>query len=207
VSRLPQPPNGLSDIAPDNVLVPGGTLFWRVYRAGGSHPVSWNSFRTYGPVATGRFDHHELPARDQADRGIYYAADDAATAIVEAFQDTRVVDRGAHEPWLVAFALGVDLTALDLTGSWPTRAGASQAIAAGRRDMARAWSRAIWAAYPGVLALRYRSSMAGGGMNTAIYERAERLLPPQPTLNLPLAHPGLTPDLNRIADQYGYGLR
>lgn len=207
MSKLPQPPKGLSDVAPDIVLVPRRTHFWRVYRAGGSHPVAWNTFRTFGPVATGRFDHHEPPTRDQGDRGIYYAADDAATAIVETFQDTRVIDRGAHEPWLVAFAIDVDFTALDLTGSWPTRVGASQAIATGRRDVARAWSRAIWAAYPGVPALRYRSSMAGGAVNTAIYERAEGLLPPQPILNLPLSHPGLAPDLNRIADQYGYGLR
>jgi hypothetical protein len=207
VSKLPRPPSRLSVIAPDITLVPAGTLLWRIYRAGGSHPVSWNSFRTYGPVAIGRFDHHQQPARDQPDRGIYNAADDAATAIVEAFQDTRVVDCGAHEPWLVAFALDRDLSALDLTGAWPTRVGASQAIAAGRRDVARAWSRAIWVAYPGVAALRYRSSMAGGAVNTALYERAERLLPLQPTLNLPLSHPGLTPDLNRIADRYGYGLR
>lgn len=205
--KLPYPPPGLSDIAPEIIPNSPGTLFWRVYRAGGSHPVAWNTFRIFGPVATGRFDHHEPPPRDQPSRGIYYAADDAATAIVEAFQDTRVIDRGTHEPWLVAFAINTDLVALDLTGSWPTRVGASQAIATGRRDVARAWSRVIWAAYPGVCALRYRSSMAGGALNTAIYERAERLLPPQPALNLPLAHPGLTPDLSRIASRHGYGLR
>lgn len=207
MSKLPHPPPGLADVAPETVIVPAGTLLWRVYRAGGVHPVAWNTFRTFGPVATGRFDHHEPPPHDQPDRGICYAADHAATAIVEAFQDTRLVDRGTHEPWLVAFAIDADLVALDLTGPWPTRAGASQAIATGRRDVARAWSRSMWAAYPSVGALRYRSSMAGGAINTAIYERAERLLPPQPALNLPLAHPGLTPDLNRIADGHGYGLR
>ena len=207
MSKLPYPPPGLSDIAPEIVFIPRGTVFWRVYRAGGSHPVGWNTFRTFGPVSTGRFDHQEPPARDQAERGIYYVADDAASAIVEAFQDTRVIDRGTHEPWLVACAIDADLITLDLTGSWPTRAGASQAIATGRRDVARAWSRAIWAAYPDVCALRYRSSMVGGALNTAIYERAEQLLPPQPKLNVPLAHPGLTPDLSRVADRHGYGLR
>jgi hypothetical protein len=197
----------LSDLAPEIVHIPQGTLFWRVYRAGGPHPIAWSAFRTFGPVATGRFDHHEPPPHDQADRGIYYAANDAATAIVEAFQDTRVIDRGTHEPWLVAFTIEADLSALDLTGAWPTRAGASQAIATGRRDVARGWSRAIWVAYTTVGALRYRSSMAGMAFNTAIYERAERLLPRQPALNLPLAHPGLAPDLSRIANRHGYGLR
>ena len=205
--KLPWPPETLADVTPDIVFLPRGTLLWRVYRAGGSHPGAWNTFRTFGPIATGRFDHHVPPAHDQADRGILYAADDPATAVVEAFQDVRVIDRVAHEPWLVAFALGVDLAALDLTGAWPTRAGASQAIATGRRDVSRAWSRAIWQAYLGVLALRYRSSMAGGEVNTAIYERGKRTLPPQPAINLPLSHPGLAPDLNRIADQYGYSLR
>lgn len=207
MSKLPYPPARLSDIAPETVVVPAGTLLWRVYRAGGSHPVAWNTFRTFGPVATGRFDHHEPPPRDQPDRGICYAADDAATAIVEAFGDTRLIDRRTHDPWLVAFAVGADLVALDLTGAWPTRAGASQEIATGRRDVAQAWSRVLWAAYPGVGALRYRSSMAGGAINTAIYERGARSLPRRPALNLPLAHPGLAHDLNRIADRHGYGLR
>lgn len=42
------------------------------------------------------------------------------------------------EPWVVGFELELDLVALDLSGLWPTRAGASMAIATGRRDTAQA---------------------------------------------------------------------
>jgi hypothetical protein len=208
MAKLPWPPATLSGIDPDVVVVPRGTMLWRVYLAGGPHPVAWNAFRTYGPLATARFDHHEPPVHDQPDRGILYAADSAPAAIVEAFQETRLIDRTDRDPWLVAFRLHADLVALDLVGPWPTRAGASQTIATGRRDVARAWSRATWDSYPTVLALRYRSSMAGGpAINLAIYERAARMLPPHPALNIPLSHPGLAPDLNRIAPQYGFDLR
>jgi hypothetical protein len=195
-------------VVPDVVVAPKGARLWRVYRAGGDHPAAWNSFRTFGPLPTGRFDHHEPPAHDQPDRGVFYVADDAAAAIVEAFQDTRLIDRVDRDPWLVAFDLVLDLPALDLSGAWPTRAGASQAIATGRRDVARAWSRAVWAGYAEVSGMRYRSSMAGGtAMNLAIYERGVSVMPPQPALNIPLSHPGLTPDLNRIASRFGYDMR
>lgn len=185
----------------------GGVRIWRVYRAGGRHPVSWNTFRTHGPVANGRFDHHLLPAGDRSDRGIYYGALDAATAVVEAFQDTRTIDRAHEDPWLVALDLQYALPALDLKGSWPTKAGASQALATGRRDIARAWSRAIYAAYSNLHGLIYRSAMVGGATNVGIYERGVSTLPDRPVLNLPLSHPGLTVPLNRIAETYGYDLR
>ena len=181
---------------------------WRVYRAGGRHPVSWNTFRTFGPVASGRFDHHLLPPSDQPDRGILYGAlHDAAAAIVEAFQDTRTIDRAYEDPWLVAFELESELAVLDLAGSWPTMAGASQAIATGRRDVAQRWSRSIYAAYPDISGLIYPSAMAGRAMNVAIYERGAPTLPDRPVLNVPLSHPGLTWPITRVAESYGYDLR
>ncbi len=180
---------------------------WRIYRARGRHPTGWNTFRLFGPVATGRFDHHLPPPSDQPDRGILYGALDPECAIVEAFQDDRTIDRAQEAPWLAAFDLQGDLVALDLTGAWPTRAGASQAIATGRRDVSQAWSRAIHTAYPAVLGLVYRSAMAGGSTNFAIYERGAVALPRRPALNLPLAHPGLALPLNRIAARFGYDLR
>ena len=170
--------------------------------------MSWNTFRTYGPVANGRFDHHLLPPGDQPGRGILYGAlRDAAAAIAEAFQDTRTIDRMHEDPWLVAFALRADLAVLDLAGSWPTRAGASQAIATGRRDIAQAWSRSIYAAYPEIDGLVYPSAMVGGATNVAIYERGTPTLPGRPGLNIPLSHPGLARSISRIADTYGYDLR
>jgi hypothetical protein len=206
VAKLPNPPARL-DTPAELIEISAGTLLWHIYRAGGRHPASWNGFRSYGPVATGRFDHHEPPPHDDLSRSIYYVSDSAATAIVETYQDTRVIDRMDRDPWLVAFELESDFVALDLTGGWPTRAGASQAIASGRRDVARAWSRLIWSEYGDVRGIWYPSAMAGGGRNLAAFERGQSNLPDHPSLNLPLSHPGLLADLNRIATEYGYNLR
>jgi len=128
-------------------------------------------------------------------------------AIVEVFQDARLIDRVLDSPWLVAFELTRDVTALDLRGPWPTVAGASQAIASCRRDTAQAWSRAIYEAYPTVGALISPSAMAGGATNVAVFERSRDALPKQPRLHVPLAHPGLEASLSRIATTFGYDLR
>ncbi len=190
-----------------SITIQEGTLLWRVYRAGGRHPMTWNGFRSFGPIATARFDHHGLPPSEDPVRAIYYASDSAAGAIVETFQDSRFIDRLDREPWIVAFELGDDFVGLDLTGAWPTLAGASQAISSGRRDIARAWSRLIWGEYEDLDGLWYPSAMAGGAHDLAAFERARPKIPDHPALNLPLAHPGLEADLNRIAATYGYGFR
>jgi len=187
--------------------LPEGALVWRVYRAGGRHPATWSTFRRYGPVANGRFDHQEPPPHDDPERGMLYGSLDAPAAIAEAFQDGRLIDRVRDAPWLVCFALGRATSVLDLRGAWPTRAGASQAIASGPRDVAQAWSREIYAAYPSVEGLLYRSAMAGSATNVALYERAAAGLPAHPELHVPLGHPGLDRALSRIADRFGYDLR
>jgi hypothetical protein len=169
--------------------------------------VTWNELRTFGPTATGRFDHQEPPAHDDPAHGIAYVALDIVGALAEAFQDTRTIDRRRREPWLVAFDLTRDVVALDLTRLWPTRAGASQALTTGRRVTAQAWSRAIYRSYPDVGALLYRSSMAGGSLNLAIYERSVDAIPANTALHMPLSHPGLALPLARAAARLGYGLR
>ncbi len=207
-AKLPPHPPSLPRLrASDIRTLAGGSLCWRVYRAGGEHPGRWNELRRYGPTATGRFDHQEPPPHDDPARGILYVARDAMAALAEAFQDTRTIDRRRQEPWLVAFELTADVTALDLTRLWPTRAGASQAIATGRRVTAQAWSRAIYRTYPGVAALVYRSSMAGSSVNVALYERASAEISSVPVVHLPLTHPGLALPLERAASKLGYGLR
>ena len=130
-----------------------------------------------------------------------------ACALVEAFQDLRTIDRRRREPWIVGFELELDVVALGLGGAWPTRAGSSQAVSSGRRDVARAWSREIYAAYPNVQALIFPSAMAGGSTNLALYERASDALPVRPRFHAPLTHPGLLDPIKRIAAQYGYGMR
>src|SRR4029079_17949012 len=96
---------------------------------------------------------------------------------------------------------------LDTTRLWPTRAGASQAIATGPRPTAQAWSRIFHRSYPNLAGVLYRSSMAGGSLNVALYERAEAALPAAPTTHVPLSHPGLALPLARAASKLGYLLR
>ena len=93
------------------------------------------------------------------------------------------------------------------TRDWPTRAGASQAIAAGPRPRGQAWARAIYEAYPNVEGIWYPSSMHGGHPAVVLFERAEPALPSIPDLDVPLSHPGLLPDLVRTAGSLGYLLR
>lgn len=182
-------------------------VLWRVYRAGGRHPAGWSRFRAFGPMATGRFDHHPPPPHEDPDTAVLYAALDITAAVAEAYQVTRTIDRARDEPWLVGFQSVREIAALDLTGRWPTRAGASQAIATGRRDRARAWSRAIHATFPFIEVLLYRSSMAGGSRNIALYERAVDAMPAHPVIHVPLSHPGLDAPLRRLAMGLGYDLR
>ena len=70
-----------------------------------------------------------------------------------------------------------DLRLLDLTGPWPTRAGASMLLASGPRGRARDWSRQVYAAYPQIQGLWYPSSMHAHARSAALYERARAALP------------------------------
>ena len=69
------------------------------------------------------------------------------------------------------------------------------AINSGSRATARAWSRAIYAAYPNVEGLRYASSMNANQPAFALYERARSSLPTAAALDLPLAMPALAAPL------------
>ena len=206
MAKLPAPPpaDALAQRVPaDPVAITRATTLWRIYFGEGEHAGRWDRFRSYGPLRTARFDHHEPPPRDQ-ERAILYAGLAVATCVAEVFQDTRVIDRRRRSPWLVAFKLRREVRLLDLTGDWPTRAGASQAISSGRRDRSRAWSASIYGAYPEIEGLWDRSSMHGGEPAVALYERAAGALRSQPELHLPLSHPALEVPLGRMAADLGY---
>jgi hypothetical protein len=123
------------------------------------------------------------------------------TAIAEVFQETRVVDRAGKAPCLIAFDTKADLQLLDLTGTWPTVAGASMAMASGLRARARRWSQAIYLAFPAVDGLLYGSSMNGNQPCVALYERAGRAMPAYPSFNRMLTDPTMLTTLkNACAD-------
>jgi hypothetical protein len=173
---------------------------WRIHFGAGTH-LRWTD-SSFGPTGA-RFDHQPPPAKRHRTRAILYASDSGPTSLAEIFQQTRVIDRFADSPALAAFRLARDLHLLDLTGAWPTRAGASMAINSGSRATARAWSRAIYAAYPHVEGLRYASSMNANQPAFALYERARPALPTAAALDLPLATPALAAPLAAAAVHFG----
>lgn len=136
-----------------------------------------------------------------------YAAREIVTCVAEVFQGSRLVDRIAADRCLAGFRLTRSVRLLDLTGDWPTRAGASQALASGPRPRAQAWARTIYEAYPKIEGIWYPSSMHGGRPALVLFERAETALPSTPDLDVPLSHPGLLPDLVRATGSLGYLIR
>jgi hypothetical protein len=214
MAKLPRPARPLPPLQSGHFRsLSRGTTIYRVYRAGGTFPSAWNAMRTFGPT-TARFDPHQDPPHDQK-RAVLYAAGSLATALVEAFSATRVIERRRDDPWLAGFALAEPVRLLDLAGEWPTRAGASQAISTGRRDVARLWAQAIYEEYD-VHGILYPSSMSGRrrrrddpamhGLAFALFDRATQALPAHPLMHLPLSHPGLDAALGEVAERYGYGL-
>jgi len=206
VPKFPEPPSAseLAGTEPDWRVLPEGSLLWRLYFRGGSHPTFWNTFRAYGPAA-GRFDHHLPPPRVQT-RTILYAAEEGSICFAEAFQNTRVIDRVARDPWLAGFILRQPLRLLDLTGVWPTRAGASMAINTGPRPRAQRWSRCLYEAYPECAGIYYSSSMYRNRPCAALFERAVSAVPGVPEFHRPLRDPALLPVIRRVAKDIGYGL-
>lgn len=184
-------------------MVRGGTTIARIYSRGGPHPTTWRTFRFDGPLAGARFDHHAVGHR----RGVLYAAPDIRTCVAEVFQSSRVVDRFEADRCLAAFSITRPLRLLDLTRDWPTRAGASQAIASGPRPRAQAWARTIYEAYPSLDGIWYPSSMHGAHPALVLFERSATAIPATPDLDVPLSHAGLLPDLVRAAGALGYLLR
>jgi hypothetical protein len=194
----------LAAIPADWRVAPAGAALFRVYRRGGPHPGTWNGFRFYGPL-NGRFDPHELPRRVQ-ERGILYAATHPAAALAEFFQARRTINARRDEPWLVGFRLTADIRLPDLTGLWPTRAGASRAINSGLRATARRWSGAIHETYPDAGGLWYGSFMYAHAPCVALYERAAGALPTRPSFHRALADDTLRAFLETCAAVLGYRL-
>jgi hypothetical protein len=156
-------------------------------------------------VATARFDHHLIPAGPQT-RGTIYGALGVHTCFAEVFQDTRTIERSRNRPWLVGFELIRPVSLLDLTGTWPTKAGASMAISSGRRDRARAWSVRIYEDYPTIEGLYYPSSMDNSQPSSALYERAKNAIPTRPLFHRAVADPALNAAVVRAAILFGYGV-
>lgn len=188
----------------DVVALAHHSLLWRVHDAAGPHPRAWHTLRLVGPISSCRFDPHEPPLREQTE-GVLYTALDMATAIAERFQAQRLIDRERSAPHIVGFHPLRTLRLLDLTDTWPIRAGASHVINTGRRDVTRLWARAIRVAYPDLDGLWHTSSMTGRPCVT-LWNPAADAIPRRAVLDRPLADDAVLPWLAEISEQIGYGL-
>jgi hypothetical protein len=135
-----------------------------------------------------------------------YAASDITTACGEVFQDSRFIGVTSDDPYLAGFRLRRPVRLLSLRSNWPTRAGASQALASGIRSSAWGWSMAVWEDLRDIEGIEYDSAMNRAGTNYALYERAENALEPAPVSNNPLTHRGLRMVLRNAAVALNYGL-
>ena len=148
-SPNPQPQRSWRRSEPTSRCLPAGTRIWRVYFQAGAHPTTWGQFRAWGPTDA-RLDHHvpppsvqtrEIPLRDGRPDGGHHCNRRGVPGEQGRGADSRA-------PTWVAFDCTRDLRLLDLTDTWPTRAGASMAITSGQRARARRWSQAIYTVLP-----------------------------------------------------------
>lgn len=207
--KFPDPPAPDQLPVPDQIgdLVGVDTPLWRVFPTDSRHATPWNVLRHFGPVAA-RFDPQPPPPAEYPGYGVLYAGSDAVTALAEAFGSNRTVDVFTGKPWLVKFALGLRrLQLLDLTGTWPTRAGASQEIwTSPDRRRTQRWARAITARFTDLAGVRYGSSMRGrDAHNVALFAPAERALAAaKVTFAEPLDHPALAAMIQDACIGLGY---
>ncbi|MFA0809350.1 RES family NAD+ phosphorylase [Microbulbifer epialgicus] len=212
--KLPRTPDikKIEETPPEVVVLEKGSRIFRIYKRGGRGKSSWGGFRYYGPTGN-RFDHHESDEGNNSyvqARGILYGAlgeSAIETCLAEVYQEKRFVDREGNQPALGIFMLDRDVQLLDLTGQFPTRVGASQAINTGTRSSARNWSKAFYKYYATVgkiEGLLYSSSMNGNEPCVALYEQAQTAIPDDPTFNRLLCDPDLEEILLPIAKKLGY---
>lgn len=208
MAKLPSPasPEALVDVG----IRPGERrrievheAWWRVHRTSGPFVSAWNEPRRFGPLATARFDPHPEPAAISSE-GVLYVASDVPTALAEAFQRTRVVDRELDAPRLTLLRFRRPLDVLDLGSAWPTRAGASQAISTGPRNRARRWAQAIRSAFPDLDGVVYPSSMHAGHPCLALWRPADDAMPTTSDVSIALNDPALGYAIIRAADRIGY---
>src|SRR5699024_209454 len=120
---LPEPPTtqerARHGIRSDEYAFGGsGIRVWRGHRTTGEHVTAWNRYRRFGPLL--RFDHHPLPLETHSAYGVWYGACDATSALAEAFQTTRVIDRHLGDPRMTCLQLAPVLLGVSgAQGWWP----------------------------------------------------------------------------------------
>ncbi|MCY4129289.1 MAG: RES family NAD+ phosphorylase [Gammaproteobacteria bacterium] len=199
----------LSELTPAILTLPRESTCFRIHYASGTFPTRWNELRYFGPVDA-RFDHHKLDDDGQPllqDRGIIYSALDIPTCIAEVFQHVRFVDPSHAKPYLVSFKLGRPIRLLDLTDTFPVRAGGSAKVTNGPRSYSRDWSCAFYETFDEIEGLYYFSTMTNRP-SIALYDRVldDSPIPAIPDFHRALDDPIVLDLLHEACVDIGYPL-
>lgn len=179
--ELPTPLDG------EVVELPPGALWARLYFHTGRHPTRWDRFRHVDIPAPSRFDAFAAPAVD----GVAYAAvptpaggpfdvtrplatgdsSALATAVLEAAQDTRVLDRLDQRSFAVA-ELTRPLRVLDLSSDWAARAGAGSHLSTAPRRETSRWATTIATRWPELHGVAYTAATRPAGRALALWSPA-----------------------------------
>ena len=183
----PDPDDLLEPFAGEIVELKPGDTWARLYFHTGRHPTRWDRFRHVDIPVPSRFDAFRAPSVD----GVAYAAvptptggpfevteplapgesSALATSVLEAAQDTRVLDRLDQRSFAVA-ELTRPLRVLDLTSDWSARAGAGSHLStAPRRETAR-WAVAIATRWPDLDGVAYLAATRPAGRALALWSPA-----------------------------------
>lgn len=183
------------------MLDPGTTL-WRVHAQSGRHVLAWNRLRSYGPLPGARFDPHPEPAGESVEPAGYFAHD-WATCLAEVFQTSREIRVGHNRPWITGFETTRTVRLIDLRDTWAVSVGASHTINTGPKNVCRAWSRALRAAFSEMDGLATVSAMTGRSSITA-YPPIVTAFPERPSFSAPLDMAALRDRVLTVADEIGY---
>jgi hypothetical protein len=202
-SRYPKrpqaPPHTL--IREEDDLVAVKAPVWRVHRTTGSHVLGWNRLRAWGPAANCLWEPHPLPAGDYPGDGVLYTAADLATAVLETFQDSRLIDPHTGRPRATSWTPARPLRLLNLADDWCLRNGASAALTSGPQTTCRTWARAIRHTWPDLDGL-WTASVFTGRPNIVLWAPAADTFPTRPAFSQYLFDDLLWDRLDHLAARY-----
>lgn len=189
-AKLPQqPPADLSSRDPDWNRWQVDAALWHVGDASGPYANPFGTMRSYGPLASARFDPHPLPAREHPSERVLHAAADLVTGLAERFQNNREIRcQQPGNPVAYSWFPTRTLQLIDLTGVGALRLGVSQLLSTGPKNVTRTWSRALRQCWPAADGLLYRSSMAGRDCVT-LWSTADDSYPSAPAFAKLLSDP------------------
>lgn len=205
--KQPRTPSGPLTRDDGDLLTVTGPV-WRVHRTEGEHVLAWNVLRQWGPAANCRWEPHPEPCAVHPGEGVQYVAVDLATAVLEAYQGTRIIDPHTGRPRATSWTPTRPVRLLNLTDDWCLRNGATAALTSGPQSWCRRWARVIRETWPDLDGLWTYSVLTGRGTIT-LWTPAADTFPTDPAFSEYLADDLLWDRLDQLATRYrgaGYQL-